>query len=114
VNKPLAQKTIDKVFEEASQAEVPSQADYILGLYGIAFPNWDQIAKVNGWPRVSKVTSEYIFQRAIAFDEVHHPECFAGGAWMNNGFTSTYSGDEPMPDWEIDISEVELEMKGNK
>lgn len=78
----LTKKVIDQIFEEAEQ-----QSDYVLALYKIAYPSlWDMIAKVNGWPRVSKATHEYLFQKAIEFDIVHHPNVVAGGAWLNSGF----------------------------
>lgn len=88
---PLPKDVIDKIFEEAEH-----QSDYVIALYKIAYPSlWDMISKVNGWPRVSIATHEYLFQKAIAFDIVHHPRVQAGGAWMNNGFGS----EKEMKDW---------------
>ena len=65
------------------------QADYVVGLYQMALPNsyhWAQIDKLNGWPAVSKTTSNAIYGYAMAFDKLHHPNVIGGGAWMNNGF----------------------------
>lgn len=90
----LTQESIDQIFDTASV-----QSDYILALYRVAFPEWDNIASVDGHPQISEPTGLYIFERAIAFDKVNHPEIFNGGAWLNQGFTSLDS--EDIPDWQI-------------
>jgi len=103
-NKPeqLTQEQIDEVFDNAKH-----QCEYVIGLYKLAFPlTWDMIQKVNGYPRVSKATNEYIFQKAIDFDKVHHPNVMAGGAWMNNGF----GGKDGIDDWFIVPCDVTLEI----
>jgi len=97
----LTKEVIDQIFEEAEH-----QADYVIALYEIAYQPtlWDKIEKVKGWPKVSHTTNEYLFQKAIEFDKVHHPNVVAGGAWMNSGFGS----EEGMKDWIVAPSEVTL------
>ena len=79
-----------------------SQLDVMLALYKIAFPQWDNIAAVDGWPKVSHRTWEYICDLFREFDRRMAPGVFAGGAWMNQGFSTL--GSENMPDWKIDTS----------
>ena len=97
---PLTQEAIDKVFAEATH-----QLDYVIGLYKLSYPViWDQIKRVNNWPKVSKGTAEYVYKKAIAFDKEHHPKVFAGGAWLNNGFST----DEGLKDWHVIPADVVL------
>ena len=90
----LTRDSIDRIFDAAEE-----QADYILALYRVAFPQWDSIASVDGHPQISEITGLHIFERAIAFDKENQPEIFNGGAWMNQGFTTFES--EDIPDWHI-------------
>ena len=99
---PLSQERIDQVFADAQE-----QADYVIGLYRLAYPSlWERIKHVQGFPEVSKMTNEYIFTKAIEFDRKHHPQVFAGGCWLNNGFRS----EDHRRDWMIYPCDVELEV----
>lgn len=95
----LSKETIDRIFAEAKH-----QTDYIIGLYRVAFPNFDEIQHVNGYPTVSTKTTDYIFIKAIEFDKRVHPDVLAGGAWMNNGF----SNEKNMPDWVVEPCDYTL------
>lgn len=90
------------IFQEAEE-----QSDYALGLYRLAFPDWDKIKTVKGWPKVSKKFNVFIFGLAIEFDQKHHPDVFNGGMWMNKGFGSC-EGDE-IPWGTIDLSTCKVE-----
>jgi hypothetical protein len=76
-----------------------TQEAVLIALYRTVLPDWDRIEKLNGWPSCNKNTWKYIAKRFMEFDSHHHPECVAGGAWMNTGF-STLAGDE-LPDWKV-------------
>lgn len=97
----LTKQMIDDVFEKAEH-----QADWLIALYKTAFPNWDEIAKLKGFPAVSKATSDYLWLMAIDFDDEHHPDVQAGGMWLTHGFAWA-----EMPDWMIDTSHCEVEYK---
>lgn len=88
----LTQESIDTIFNTATH-----QTDYIIALYRVAFPDWDNIASVDGHPQISKHTATHIFERAIAFDKINHADVMAGGAWLNKGFSTL----ESLPDWRI-------------
>lgn len=98
----ITKEQIDKCFEGKDH-----QADVVVALYKLAFPNWNSIAKIDGWPKVNKAVNEYIFRKFIEFDEKHHPNVIKGGRWMNNGFSTL---DSDHLDWQIDISECKLTL----
>ena len=78
----LTQEVIDKIFEDAED-----QCQYFVALYRAIYPNWDNIQSVPEWPQISEPTANYIMQKAIGFDKVHHPNVINGGLWMNKGFS---------------------------
>jgi hypothetical protein len=96
----LTAEAIDAVFDAASE-----QADYVLGLYRLVIPDFDRVAKVQRWPKVSPAMTEYIFARAIAFDRLHHPGVMAGGLWLNVGFST----DEQLRGGQVTLPEVVYE-----
>ena len=99
---PLSREAIDAIFETAT-----SQGDYILSLYRIAFPNFDDLSAINGYPDVSEATSKYIWTKAIYFDQRKHPNCLAGGAWMNHGWHTN----PEVKDWQVDSTDVPVVRK---
>jgi len=89
----LTEDMVKALFDAASH-----QVDYVVGLYKLAIPigyHWDNIDKLGGFPAVSKATSNALYALAMAFDKTHHPKVFAGGAWLNNGFTVEPTMTEP-------------------
>ena len=100
----IAKETIDHIFEDEEEQEKPHQANLVVELYRLVFPNWDDIEKVNGFPRCGEVLNKYLFRKFIDFDQKHHPNVMNGGVWMNNG----WSADEGMGDWEVEPCEVIL------
>lgn len=79
----LDKEKVDLLFEEEKD-----QADVLVKLYKMVYPDWDRIEKINGFPTISKETNEYIFDKFFAFDKKYHGEVFMGGLWLNNGFSS--------------------------
>ena len=100
----LSRDQIDSIFAQAK-----TQHSYLLSLYEIAFPFWDKIAKIKGFPQVSPKTNEYLTQKAIEFDKIHHPTILPSGLWIHKGFGS----DESLTDWIIDTSRVEITFRPN-
>ena len=96
----LSKEAIDKAFEKAKE-----QADYAISLYKLAFSEWDDIKHVDGYPRVSKTTNKYIFDKAISFDKEKHPNVMNGGLWLDKGFSTN----EKVKDWEITLEDCEIE-----
>lgn len=77
---------VDRCFEGQSH-----QADVMVALYKLVYPNWDEIASVDGYPSMSKDISKHSWARFIAFDKEHHPKVMAAGLWMNSGFSTDQS-----------------------
>lgn len=92
----LTKKMIDECFKEKSH-----QSECIISLYKIAFPDWDKIKEIDGFPCVSNETGKYICQKFMEFDKENHPTVMAGGIWLNNGFSI-----DSMEDWKVDTSKV--------
>ena len=100
--KKLTKQKIDDIFQNAE-----IQSDYWFSLYRHVFPEWDNIESIDGHPRTSKNTSNYIFDKAIAFDKENHPKVISGGLWMNSGFGSK----DDMKDWEVNFNECNIKWK---
>ena len=96
----LTKETIDEIFKKANE-----QADYVINLYKLAFPKWDDIKHVDGYPKVSKTTSEYLFEKAIIFDREKHPNVMNGGLWLDKGFALN----EEVKDWEVSLNGCVIE-----
>lgn len=97
---------VRRIFETAKTPD-----DYLLGMYRMAFAEWDSIKSIQGWPAVSRATSEELFRLAIAADTRIMRDnaiqgCMAGGSWLNSGFGSK----SDLPDWQIDVSTCTIEM----
>jgi len=93
---------IDEIFENAEH-----QADALVAIYKTVFPDWDAIEKIDGWPSVGADLAEYLCEKFMQFDKVHHPDVFAGGLWLNNGF----SRNKNLKPWEIDKSSAKITYK---
>lgn len=96
----LTKEIIDKCFESCT-----NQHQYWRNLYGIAFKNWDNIKNIEGFPKVSEKTNEYLFHKCIVFDQKYHPNVLNGGLWVNKGFGTDFDLKE---DWVVDISKVKV------
>ncbi len=96
----LLKADVDAIFDTATH-----QSEVLVRLYQLVYPNWDAIAEVDGHPQCHPATGQYLMQRAMAFDRKHHPNVFAGGAWMNNGFGSR---GVDLHEWEVAPAPVVL------
>ena len=63
------------------------QKNVMVDLYRLVLPDWDNIQKVEGYPEAGRELSIFISKQFMQFDRKYHPECMAGGAWMNTGFS---------------------------
>jgi hypothetical protein len=92
---------VERIFKESKHQRQAADE-----LSRLVFPNYDNISKIHGYPRVSQETSVRLFEQFIAFDREHHPDVLPGGLWLNCGFSGTCSRD--LPDWSVDASQVRL------
>jgi len=99
---PLTTDMIDGCFRGAIH-----QGDAWGRLYRTAFPDWDLIEKIDGYPEVSERTNNYIRLKFIALDQLLHPGVLAGGLWMNAGFSTSRQAD----DWKVYIDNCRCTYK---
>ena len=78
------------------------QADVLIGIYRMVYPEYDFIEAFDGWPRINPETSKEISMMFMAFDEVHHPDVMMGGLWMNCGFSSCGDECKILPKWTVE------------
>ena len=101
----LDERTVDQLFKDNGH-----QVDVALAIYKMVFPNWDDIVSIDGWPSVNSSTANKLMGKFIKFDRVNHPTVFAGGLWMNKGFSIAESPND-LRDYEVDLSTVkEIEL----
>ena len=79
--------------------DVSAPADALINLYKIAFPNFDAIKKIKGYPKVSRATATFCIERLLEIADN------ASLIWLNRGFSVD---DKMLEDWLIDLSGVEL------
>jgi len=77
----MTKEQVEQVFVDAMTHE-----DYLIGIYRLVFPDWDNIERIERWPACNEFTWSAICRMAMDWDQAH-TNCFAGGAWMNNGFS---------------------------
>ena len=85
----LTKDMIDSIF---AQAENPLEA--LTGLYRTAFPDWDEILRLEDFPVVSFETNNYITEKFILQDAPKRESL--GFFWINHGFASG-----ECRDWEV-------------
>ncbi len=97
-------QAIDDIFETAQ-----SQGEALARIYELFFPDWDAIKLIHGWPTCSRDMWSYICRKFQVLDRKYHPKVIPGGAWMNNGFSSS----ENLKGWEVDMTTARVEYKEN-
>lgn len=98
----LTQADVDACFEGKD-----NQEDVIIALYKLIYPDWDDIAKIEGWTAAGHDLNHYIMLKFQVFDQLHHPKVLPGGAWMNNG----WSTDRGIPEWVVERNPVVYKEK---
>ena len=72
---------VERVFREAQSA-----SDYVVGLYKLVVPDWDDVEKLEGYVQVSQEMADKIMRLAMRWDR-DHGVGFPGGLWLNYGFS---------------------------
>lgn len=103
----ITEEEVDAIFEEAASADDPHQQDYMVSLYKKAFPDWDDITAIDGWPKAGEKLRLYVYKKSIDFDSKFHPGVMAGGVWFNKGF----GVNEALGDWEVSAKHCRVERK---
>ena len=102
--KTLSMEQVDACFKREHQAKV------LVALYRLVYPEWDKIDHVVDWPKCGPAISHYVMARMMVYDREHHPNVWAGGAWMNSG----WSRDETLKDWQVEVAPVTMQGETNE
>jgi len=97
----LSKEQVDACFHGCA-----NQQDWIVNVYKLVFKDWHRIQKIQGWPTIGKELSDYIWERATAFDKKYHSAVLPGGAWVNTGFSTDTSS--ALGPWEVSMNGVEV------
>ena len=76
---------VQALFETAT-----TQSEYILGLFRMVHPDFDEIVRLGDYVSCSRETWLEICGLAQMADRRIAPKCLPGGAWMNYGFSATH------------------------
>lgn len=109
VRRPLVRLTdeqLDGVFERAED-----QGDALIGIYKLVLPDWDDISSISGHPSCNEKTWKDICQRFFKLDAAKHPECLAGGLWLNRGFSTSHG--ETLADGVVSLKGCTITLKEN-
>lgn len=88
------------------------QADILIAIYKMVYPDYGYIEKIDGWPTINQNTWRIISKWFQEFDLKHHPRVLRGGLWMNNGFSG--HGGEALADWEVDETTATITYRGER
>uniref|UniRef100_A0A6H1ZAB5 Uncharacterized protein n=1 Tax=viral metagenome TaxID=1070528 RepID=A0A6H1ZAB5_9ZZZZ len=97
----MNKKEIDAIFEKATH-----QADALIDLYRAAYPQYDAIKKIDGWPTCGKEMWHYVWHKFNEFDKKNHPDVMPTGLWFNKGFSCDQ--ENKLGPWEIDPSTADV------
>jgi hypothetical protein len=93
-----------KALIKACFQDQDDQGNVIINLYKMVYPDWDRIKTIQGHPEIGNALWKFICREFIEFDQKYHPDCFAGGAWINQGF----SVDKVLGPWEISLKNTTI------
>jgi len=96
----LNPETVDGIFEKAEH-----QAEALIAIYRLVFPDWDDIKAVDGFPVIGQEGWLYICDHFIELDKARHPGVWKGGLWLNKGFSSS----NEVSGWEVSLDSVKIE-----
>jgi len=103
---------LDIMDEESLKAKVREifesnirQDEALIDIYKLVMPEWDRIEKVHGYPEVGSAFWKFVYREFMEFDRKHHPNVFAGGLWLNNGFQSNSELDP----WELSFANCRVD-----
>ncbi len=105
---------LDKDAVEAAFAQATDQGEYLLALYRMVWPEWDQIEAISGYPAVNDTTWKALCKLAMDADQrlgMEAQNVMVGGAWMNRGFSTPHGEGQPLPDWTVSLKDCTVTMK---
>lgn len=83
-----------------STSENPAEA--LLRLYKFVIPDLSDVVRMEGWPKVSWATWEFISQQFLDLGSRIGAKQKSPLMWMNSGFSVDHGQD--VPDWQVSLS----------
>jgi hypothetical protein len=106
----LTKEQVEAILVNPEPDPTPTQGAALVSLFKLVFPEFDEIAGLDGFPKINKETNEYLFKLWIAFDQKYHPDVINGGCWMNYGWSSA-AGNEHLAFLEVERCAVTLKVR---
>ncbi len=101
----ITDQQVNDIFKEVDESEKPHQAEVLVRLYKLVYPDWDDIESVDGCPQCSRQLALHCIRKFMEFDEKHHPSVMPSGIWLTRGF----GADEKRPTgWRVTPAPVVL------
>ena len=92
----FSKTVIDEICKKA-----PDVTTAFLEFYRIAFPEFDNVKQIDGFPVVSEQTAIYCIEQLQTLSK----DAFdVNMLWLNKGFSS----DKSVPEWKISVENVKL------
>ena len=85
VNKRIPKERIKALFDDWKEGDTHP----LLSIIRMVQPNYDMVKMMHDWPKCNENTWKELCGWFIDFDKKHSPGCFAGGLWMNKGFSQS-------------------------
>jgi hypothetical protein len=102
----IMRSVLDEKQVKALFVSCQKECDVLLGLFGLAVPEWDRVEYVlEGKPQIGEEGWHAIYKMFCRFNEEHPGEnVFPGGLWLGMGF----SVNNDLKAWEVDASDMEF------
>ena len=95
---------LGRIKEVARKTTNPNEL--LVEIYGIVFPDFERIEKIEGWPSISRKCWVEICEMFIHLDRT--TSVTPAFVWMNSGFSAV----ESLEDTEVDLSSCTVYFKG--
>ena len=102
---------LDRAAVEAAISGAAFESDAVVAVFRMVYPNFDDIERVDGFPKCNTKTWKAIcimtceLTNKLNKDRRYDKQVMPGGAWINWGFSSGRTDEDPMapeiPDWHV-------------
>ena len=100
----LTEANVRAAFDQAT-----NQEEYLIAIYRMVLPDWDDIERIEHWPTCNDKTWKAICRMAQEADRRLRLNVLPGGAWLNHGFT-TGEG-KNLADWQVCLDTARIIYK---
>lgn len=107
----ISDDELEQIFEDSTSSEEMTITLYRLLLVKVGL-NFDDVDKIEGFPKCTKEFSAKVFEYCIKLDKERNSDAFKGGGWFNSGFSTYYDPEKiPLNGNEIHVNTSNFVMK---